>query len=167
VRSRLAFAFLFAAAIARADQPVTIGPGLSFTPATVTVAPGEAVVWTWAAGPHSTTGDATTGPELWDSGVRFAGASFSHTFTTPGAYPYHCLVHSFAGGTAMNGVVQVVAPTATPTPSPTPTVVAPTPTPTPAGAGVLVPDLGPTGRLTLALGILLAALWLLRATQTR
>lgn len=162
MRARLAFALLLAAASARADQTVTIGPGLVFSPSTVTVAPGEAVIWNWAGGPHSTTGDALVGPEIWDSGVRFLGASFSHTFTTPGTYPYHCSVHSFAGGIMMNGVVQVVAPTATPTPSPTPTLAPPpTPTPTPAGAGVVVPDFGPIGRLVLAAGLLLAAFLLL------
>jgi plastocyanin len=159
MRVRLAPLFLFAlaaAALARADQTVTIGPGLSFSPPTVTIAPGEQIIWNWVAGPHTTTSDPTSGPEVWDSGVQFFGASFSHTFTTPGTYPYHCSVHSFAGGTIMNGVVQVVAATATPT-----AVAPPTPTPTPAGAGTAVPDLGLPGRLALAAGLAAAALLLL------
>ena len=187
VRARLSFALLLAASVAAADQTVTIGPGLSFVPSSVTVVPGEKVTWTWAGTPHSTTSDATTGPEVWDSGVQFViGTTFSHTFTTPGTYPYYCRVHSFPGGTMMNGVVQVVAATATPTPSATPTVTlspsptpvpsAPTPTaspvppsstPTPAGAGVAVPDLGLGGRALLALGLALAALLLLNAARTR
>ena len=111
----LALAGILCAAAAAADQTITVGPGISFSPSTVSISPGETVTWTWAAAslPHSTTSDATTGPEVWDSGVQTAG-SFAHTFNTPGDYAFHCQVHSFAGGTAMNGVVQVVA-TATPT----------------------------------------------------
>ncbi len=179
MRARLAHLFLFAlaaAALARADQTVTIGPGLSFSPTTVTIVPGEQVIWNWADGPHSTTSDSTVGPEVWDSGVQFFGASFSHTFTTPGTYPYYCSVHSFPGGTMMNGVVQVVAATATATPTPTPTptpanvptatptaVAPPTPTPTPGAGGVAVPDLGLPGRLVLGAVLAAAALFLLLA----
>ncbi len=183
MRARFVFliSFALAAAVARADQTVTVGPGLSFSPSTVTVAPGEQVIWNFASGPHTTTSDATSGPEIWDSGIQFSG-TFSHTFTTPGTYPYHCSVHSFAGGTMMNGVVQVAAVTDTPTPTltpsspptttPTPTstsvptatataVAAPTPTPTPAGAGVAVPDLGLPGRFVLAAILAAVALYLL------
>lgn len=35
---------------------------------------------------------------------------FTHTFNTPGNYPYYCFLHSLPGGTFMNGVVQVAAP---------------------------------------------------------
>jgi plastocyanin len=118
---------------ARADQTVTIGPGNAFNPSTVTIAPGERVTWTWAAGGHSTTSDTATGPEVWDSGVQPFGASFSHVFTTQGSFPYYCQVHSVPGGTAMNGVVQVVVPTATPTPSVT---ALPSASPTSLGGGI-------------------------------
>jgi len=86
---------------------VNVGPGLSFSPPTVTVAPGDTVVWTFLSF-HSSTSDLQTGPEVWDSGVKSTG-TFSHTFTTPGTYPYYCSVHSFPGGTFMNGSVQVQA----------------------------------------------------------
>lgn len=84
---------------------VSVGPGLSFSPANVTVAPGDTVVWTFLSF-HSATSDLQTGPEVWDSGVKSSG-TFSHTFTTPGTYPYYCSLHSFPGGTFMNGSVQV------------------------------------------------------------
>lgn len=64
--------------------------------------------WVFAGSPHTTTGDATTGPEAWDSGVLSTGV-FTHTFTTIGNWPYYCALHSFPGGSAMNGVVRVVA----------------------------------------------------------
>jgi plastocyanin len=128
---------LFAAATAaEGDQTVTVGPGLSFSPATVTVAPGETVTWNFQ-GLHTSTSDAMTGPEVWNSGVLSSG-TFSHTFGTPGTYPYYCAIHSFPGGTMMNGVVQVKGAgvtatptvTATSTATATPTVVPATPTPT-------------------------------------
>jgi plastocyanin len=146
------------AAAAAADQTITVGPGISFSPSTVSISAGETVTWTWAAAslPHSTTSDATTGPEVWDSGVQTAG-SFSHTFNTPGDYAFHCQVHSFAGGTAMNGVVQVAAAA---TPTPTATTPPPPVTPTP-GAGNAIPALSAAGRIALAAGLALAAmLWL-------
>jgi len=86
---------------------VSVGPGLSFSPPTVTVAPGDTVVWTFLSF-HSSTSDVQTGPEVWNSGLMFSG-TFSHTFTTPGTYPYYCSLHSFPGGTFMNGSVQVQA----------------------------------------------------------
>jgi plastocyanin len=144
LRPRLVlFALFFAAAGIRADQTVTIGPAFAFNPSTVTIAPGETVTWVWAAGGHSTTSDATTGPEVWDSGVRGLGAPFAHTFATAGSFPYYCQVHSVPGGTFMNGVVQVVVPPgSTPTPTPTPTLTAP-PTPSPTAQGGGTPPAGP------------------------
>jgi hypothetical protein len=39
--------------------------------------------------------------------------TFAHTFGTAGSYPYYCAIHSFPGGTNMNGVVNVVQPAPT------------------------------------------------------
>lgn len=142
---RRAFSLLLlfgGASFLAADQTVTVGPGISFTPSTVTVAPGEKVTWAWAAGGHSSTSDATTGPEVWDSGILAISSTFSHTFTTPGTYPYYCKVHGAPGGVGMSGVVQVVAPVATPTP-----------TPAPAGPPGPIPALGLAGRLALIVGL--------------
>ncbi len=147
-RRHLLLATLVAAflptALLWADQTVQVGPANAFSPSTVTVAPGEAVIWSFQA-LHTSTSDSQTGPEVWDSGFLSTG-TFSHTFTTPGSYPYYCQVHSSPGGTMMNGVVIVsglgVTPTATPiptttvppaltaTPSPTTTVLPATPSPT-------------------------------------
>ena len=162
---RAAAALLLAAPAALADQNVAVGPGIAFVPSSVTVAPGEQVIWTWAAGtlPHSTTSDATTGPEVWDSGVQGEGATFSHTFNTPGTYPYYCQVHSFPGGTAMNGVVIVAA---APTPTPTPPVPVATVTPNPGGPAT-IPATGSGGRTLLVLGLAAAALLVLSATRPR
>ena len=37
--------------------------------------------------------------------------------TAAGDWPYYCAIHSFPGGTAMNGVVHVTAPAPAPTPA--------------------------------------------------
>ena len=86
---------------------VNVGPGFSFSPANTTVAAGDTIVWTFLS-THSTTSDSQTAAEAWDSGIRSSG-TFSHTFTVPGTYPYYCSLHSFPGGTFMNGSVQVTA----------------------------------------------------------
>ena len=163
----------------RADQTVQVGPGIAFSPSTVTVSPGEAVIWSFQAF-HTSTSDTATGPEVWDSGFRSSGA-FSHTFQTPGTYPFYCQVHSFPGGTAMNGVVQVlgagVTPTSTPIPpttTPSPTAIAkttPTPTPpesaTPVPSGAPIPALDPRGRMLFALVLALAGVMALLLSGRR
>jgi plastocyanin len=87
-------------------ETVIVGPGMTFTPAELTVREGDTVTWEFRD-LHTTTSDSTTGPEVWDSGSRFSG-TFSHTFTTAGNYPYYCALHSVPGGTAMNGVIRVL-----------------------------------------------------------
>ncbi len=71
-----------------------------FAPASVTVAVGGTVTWTWAgANPHTTPSD--TGE--WDSSPSKTPGTFPHPFPTAGTFPYHCLVH----GTTMGGTVIV------------------------------------------------------------
>jgi plastocyanin len=130
---------LAAAAIAAADQTVMVAPGgtLTFSPDPITIAPGETVTWVWAVDAmlHTTTSDAATGPEVWDSGPQSTlGFQYPHTFNTVGSYTYHCFYHQLLG---MTGTINVVIPTPTPTPTETPT---PTATPT----ATLTPTLTPT-----------------------
>lgn len=147
-----AVAALVPCAVFGVDQTVQVGPGMTFSPASVTVAPGETVTWNFNE-LHTSTSDSQIGPETWDSGQLSSG-TFSHTFNTPGTYPYHCFIHSFPGGTLMNGVVEVSGggttptPTATPPTQPTPTATftppGATPTATPTLAGVATPTATPT-----------------------
>jgi len=104
----VAVALVMPSLLFAATVNVSVGPGFSFSPPTVTVAPGDTVRWNFLA-THTTTSDLQTGPEVWDSGVMSSGF-FTHTFNTPGNYPYYCFLHSSPGGTFMNGVVQVAAP---------------------------------------------------------
>jgi plastocyanin len=154
-----------------ADQTVQVGPGLSFSPSSVTVAPGETVIWSFQA-LHTSTSDVSTGPEVWDSGLLSSG-TFSHTFTTPGSYPYYCQVHSFPGGTMMNGLVIVSgpAPTATAPPAATVTPTVPPATPVPpttrGPSSSPIPTLDPTATILFALALAGAGFAVLKLAARR
>jgi acid phosphatase len=62
----------------------------SFTPATLTVSAGTIVTWT----NHDTVQHTLTAADKsYDSGPLESGGTFSHQFTTPGTYTYHCSIH--------------------------------------------------------------------------
>jgi YVTN family beta-propeller protein len=78
-----------------ADMKVSIA-GFAFAPASVTVAPGQRIVWTNNDSVvHTVT--STDGP--WDSKDIAPGQSFSLTLDKAGTYTYHCGVHPFMQGT--------------------------------------------------------------------
>src|ERR1043166_5645295 len=69
----------------------------SFSPPTLTIPPGDSVLWTMKD-PftfHTTTSGANppTADGLWDSGGLVENQTFSHTFAAPGNYPYFCQPH--------------------------------------------------------------------------
>jgi len=72
----------------------------AFHPDTLHVPTGATVTWTNCETPpqepHTTTSDATG---IWSSAEMNTGDRFSHTFATPGIFPYHCIPHeSFMRG---------------------------------------------------------------------
>lgn len=69
----------------------------AFSPSSLTIHAGDTVVWTNqdSAG-HSVVSD--SGSEI-NSPVMSTGQTYSHTFTTPGTYTYHCSVHLSMKGT--------------------------------------------------------------------
>ncbi len=78
----------------------------AFTPAQVTVSAGSRVTWV-NCGPtnsdsHTSTSDAA-GVVGWDSPLLAPGATFTHQFSTPGAFAYHCEPHpSMVGSVIVN-----------------------------------------------------------------
>lgn len=63
----------------------------AFSPASLTVKTGEAVVWTNEdSAAHTIVSD--TGNEI-NSLSLSTGQSYSHTFSTAGTYAYHCSIH--------------------------------------------------------------------------
>src|SRR3954463_1924055 len=85
----------------------------AFSPKSITIGQGDSVTWTWA-GPdtnHSVTSNPNQA-DSWDSDPGHTPTAadhpptdtFSHTFNTPGTFPYFCKVHSFmTGKVVVNG----------------------------------------------------------------
>jgi FtsP/CotA-like multicopper oxidase with cupredoxin domain len=92
------------------DQGKTVSlKGGEFTPRNLMVTVGTTITWNWdEADRHSVTSD--TG--IWDSGKLFTATppfpTFTHTFTSPGTFPYHCQVHGGPGGIGMSGTITVM-----------------------------------------------------------
>ncbi|KAG0309289.1 hypothetical protein BGZ98_003891 [Dissophora globulifera] len=124
----------------------------SFQPQTVTVQPGDTVIWTNSDNTAHTVTTDTTG---FDSGNINPGATFSHTFATAATVKYHCSIHPFmlgtvdaaaapgtsvAPGTSASPTASsttsgaTASPTTTTTAAPSPTTTAP-PTPTQPSSG--------------------------------
>jgi plastocyanin len=62
------------------------------------VARGTTVTWTnQDAMAHTVTADDGS----WGSGPLGPGTTYSHVFTSPGTYTYHCAFHPFMTGTVM------------------------------------------------------------------
>jgi len=62
-----------------------------FSPSELTIKVGETVRWiNQDSIKHTVTSD--LGSEL-DSDLLGNGASYSHTFNSPGEFPYHCILH--------------------------------------------------------------------------
>src|SRR5436305_3116277 len=101
---------VLAAPAARAAD-VTIA-NKAFGPTDATVASGDTVVWHWGDGPHSV--HVTSGPAAFDSGIRSAGATYSHQLTAPGVYTYQCDVHPSMHGQVTVTAVGTAAPAAAP-----------------------------------------------------
>jgi plastocyanin len=89
---------------------VTVGDNcLCFMPSMVTIQPGDTVQWSWSSNGHSSTSGTPGAPNgIWDSGILIQGATFSHTFNSPGSFPYYCTVHGQCCG--MIGIVNVCTP---------------------------------------------------------
>lgn len=93
---------------------VTVGSGgLSFSPSTLTINVGETVRWVWAGSGHNVVSGTAAADNKFCSPndtscatapTSASGTTYSHTFTTAGAYPYFCAPHRLAG---MTGTITV------------------------------------------------------------
>jgi plastocyanin len=102
-----ALAFPASAGAATVDVDVN---DFAYQPASITIQVNDTVRWTnRGAYIHTVTSDT---PGQFGSGDLITNAEFSHTFTTPGTYAYHCFHHP-----TMIGTVTVVA-QGTPLPPP-------------------------------------------------
>ena len=79
-------------ALAASSKRVSVGPGESFSPRSLTVARGTTVTFRWAGDePHNVV--VTSGPVRFRTPVKRAGATFSRTFTKAGTYRIVCTLH--------------------------------------------------------------------------
>lgn len=83
---------------AKAAAGQVVARSRAFEPATVTIAPGQAVAWRFEDGqvPHGLVGDG------FESSARTQGVVV-HTFAKAGSYAYHCPVHP----DEMQGTIEV------------------------------------------------------------
>jgi plastocyanin len=93
--------------VGNATNSVSIVPGSStltdtaYQPNPVQVSVGSTVTWTNDdAQPHTATSGQNATPDgTFDSGIMAPQATFEHTFTEAGEFPYFCLLHPNMVGT--------------------------------------------------------------------
>jgi plastocyanin len=115
---------LFSAGAFATDHPVTVGAngGFSFAPATLSIAAGDTVTWTYAGGtaPHNVRSDAGSVTNFrCANGCDGAGGNGTPSavgwtatvaFPTPGTIPFYCEIHGGPGGVGMSGSITVTTP---------------------------------------------------------
>ena len=80
-----------------------------FLPQNLTINEGDIIDFQWTgAVDHTATSDATTGNDVWDSGLLGTGASFQVSDLSLGDHPYYCIPHGAPGGVGMAGEISVV-----------------------------------------------------------
>jgi len=92
----VSFSFASSAALTAENKPVKISIiNFQFTPAEVTIAPGESVTWVNDDGaPHGLEyNDGSLGKDL-----LLPGESYNRRFDQPGTYDYNCSVHPYMTG---------------------------------------------------------------------
>lgn len=77
-----------------ADTTVTVAD-MRFSPATVTVALGDSVVWSFQ---DSVAHTSTSNQGFWNSGPKSSGESFSRSFVSAGTFAYRCSIHPMMHG---------------------------------------------------------------------
>jgi plastocyanin len=104
-------AVMLAAAPAEATSHTVTIKQYAYGPGSLTVKQGDTVTWTnQDTAAHDVV--VTSGPVSFRSPMLDQGESWSHTFTTPGAYSYICSVHPDMKGT-VTAVAKAVAPATT------------------------------------------------------
>lgn len=84
-------------------------PAPYYSPADITINVGDAVHWTAVSGTHNVYGmlDAfPANPEGFTSGDPSSNLNYTHTFTIPGLYGYHCTQNGHAA--TQHGTINVV-----------------------------------------------------------
>ncbi|MFN8535683.1 MAG: CHRD domain-containing protein [Dehalococcoidia bacterium] len=122
-----------------ADFEITF-TNFQYSPANVTVAPGDSVVWKGAFSSHPLVSQ----DGLWPS--HSSGSVFTQTFPTTGEFFFYCQIHGSPNGVGMAGKITVQGAGASPTPTGSPNST-PTSTPTTPASPTVTPTVpaGPVG----------------------
>ena len=92
--------------------------GFRFVPRTLTIAAGDTVHWVWSSGGHDVVSGTVSGgvghadgtfcspkdQACASTSTSGAGATYDHTFASPGTFPYFCAPHA---GLGMTGTITV------------------------------------------------------------
>lgn len=78
---------------------VVVIRNFGFAPLTVRVRAGTTVTWVNCEPPSTESHTTTADQGAWSSLSLVDGQTFSHTFTQPGQFAYHCVPHPFMTGT--------------------------------------------------------------------
>ena len=81
-----------------------------FTPANLTISVGDTVEFFWTGQvAHTTTSDATSGPDSWNSDLLGNGSTYRVVIQTAGVHAYYCEPHGGPGGNGMSGTITATA----------------------------------------------------------
>ena len=82
-----------------------------FIPEEITIVAGETIEFLWTGNvPHTSTSDALSGPDSWDSGLLDQGAQFEVLIHEAGSHPYYCAPHGGPNGIGMAGIIEAIQP---------------------------------------------------------
>jgi plastocyanin len=78
-----------------------------FVPQHLNITLGDTVMWQWQSGVHTTTSNATSGPDSWNEFITSASPTFSFVISNEGVHGYYCIPHEAMG---MTGTITVTGP---------------------------------------------------------
>jgi plastocyanin len=79
-----------------------------FDPKDIEITLGDMVTWQWENGIHTTTSNASSGPDSWDAFISSGSQTFSFVITTEGTHGYYCVPHIAMN---MTGTITATKPT--------------------------------------------------------
>ena len=80
-----------------------------FFPKDIEILIGDTVRFSWTGEiPHTTTSDATSGMDVWDSGLFGEGHVYDVIISSVGDHPYYCVPHGGPGGIGMAGSITAI-----------------------------------------------------------
>lgn len=82
---------------------------LTFSPTNLTITHGSTVTWMNGDAVSHTVTSSSTSTDVFNSGQKAGGSTYSHTFNTAGTYHYYCQNHGADGNppTGMSGTITV------------------------------------------------------------